>query len=162
MKKDNQYPKPTGWRVSLSIVTGVGWLAFLLIWFFFYTDKYVWEKHVAIVLLSLLVLVGILGLPWLLWWQKNRTPKETEMWKMKGFKSRVWVSGIAVFAALIVLIYWFWFYGEPYFWYQNLIIFIVAVLIVGGTLGAMWAPWGMKHDKDFEKCECCDEEKKEE
>ena len=31
--------------------------------------------------------------------------------------------------------------------------------MVGGGMGAIWAPWGMKHGKDFEK-ECCKEDKK--
>jgi hypothetical protein len=32
--------KGMGWRVSLSILVGVGWLVFLLLWFFFYADVY--------------------------------------------------------------------------------------------------------------------------
>jgi uncharacterized membrane protein YfcA len=144
--------KGMGWRVSLSILVGVGWLVFLLIWFFFYTGSVSnWEKNVAIFLLSLLAICGILGVPWAIWGIRRQTEEEKEMWKTKGFKSRVVVSGISVFAAFMVLIYWFWYLAKPYNVYQNIVIFIIPFLIIGGILGAMWAPWGMKHGRRFEK-----------
>jgi MFS family permease len=143
--------KGMGWRVSLSILVGVGWLVFVLLWFFFYAGVYKWEKNVAIFLLSLLAICGILGIPWAIWGMKQLTKEEKEMWKTKGFKSRVIVSGIAVFAAFIFLIYWFWYLAEPYTVYQNIVIFVIPFLIIGGILGAMWAPWGMKHGRRFEK-----------
>ncbi|MBN1280820.1 MAG: hypothetical protein JXA00_04140 [Candidatus Thermoplasmatota archaeon] len=134
-----------GWRVTISILVGVGWLAFLLLWFFFYTNQYNWEKHVAVVLLSFLVVFVLLGLPWLIWWQQHRSLEEKEMWRTPGFKPRVIASAVSGGVVLVVLIYWFWILAEPYLWYQNLIIFIVGFLIMGGVLGAMWASWGMKH-----------------
>ena len=33
--------KGLAWRVSLSILVGVGWLVFLVVWLFFYAKKYV-------------------------------------------------------------------------------------------------------------------------
>lgn len=143
--------KGMGWRVSLSILVGVGWLVFLLLWFFFYADVYNWEKNVAIFLLSLLAICGILGIPWAIWGMRQITEEEKEMWKTKGFKWRIVVSGVAVFAIFIFLVYWFWYLAEPYSMYQNIVIFIVPFLIIGGILGAMWAPWGMKHGRRFEK-----------
>jgi MFS family permease len=143
--------KGMGWRVSLSILVGVGWLVFILLWFFFYGDVYNWEKNVAIFLLSLLAICGVLGIPWAIWGMRQQTEEEKEMWKTKGFKSRVVVSGISVFAAFMVLIYWFWYLAKPYNVYQNIVIFIIPFLIIGGILGAMWAPWGMKHGRRFEK-----------
>jgi len=144
--------KGLGWRVSLSIIAGVGWLVFLLIWFFFYAGNMPnWEKNVAIFLLSLLVICVILGVPWAIWGMRQQTQKEKEMWKTKGFKWRVVASGISVFVVSIFLIYWFWYLAEPYSVYQNIVIFIIPFLIIGGILGAMWAPWGMKHGHDWEK-----------
>jgi O-antigen/teichoic acid export membrane protein len=137
--------KGMGWKVSLSILAGVGWLVFLVVWLFFYAQTYVWEKNLAIVLASLLVLIAIVGLPWGIWAIRHRTTEEDEMWKTKGFRWRVWVSGIAMLAVFLFLIYWFWYLAEPYDVYQNLAIFIVSLLIAGGLLAAMWAPWGMKY-----------------
>jgi hypothetical protein len=81
--------KGLAWRVSLSILVGVGWLVFLIVWLFFYTKKYVWEQNVAIFLMSILVLIGILGVPWTYWALKKQTSVEKEMWKVKGFRWRV-------------------------------------------------------------------------
>ncbi len=64
MKKETE---GLAWRVSLSILVGVGWLVFLLVWLIFYAKDYAWERNVAIFLLSLLVIIGILGVPWAYW-----------------------------------------------------------------------------------------------
>ncbi len=145
MVEKTQDMKGMGWRVSLSILVGVGWLVFLVLWLFFYAKYYVWEKNIAVLLFSLLVLVGVLGIPWGVWAIRHQSAEEQEMWRTKGFRWRVWVSGILMLAVFIFLIYWFWFLAVPYDVYQNLAIFIISFLIMGGLLGAMWAPWGMKH-----------------
>lgn len=134
------------WRVSLSILGGVGWLVFLIVWLFFYAQSYAWERNVAVFLLSLLLLVVILGVPWAFWAYKKQTAAEKEMLNIKGFRWRIFVSILFMLGAFMFLIYWFWVVAEPYDIYQNLAIFIVALLITGGLLAAMWAPWGMKYD----------------
>ncbi len=141
--------KGLGWRVSLSIIAGVGWLVFLILWLFFYATNFSWEKNVAIFLLSLVVICLVLGGPWAIWGLRQQTEKE--MWKIKGFRWRVWLSGILFVAVIAFLIYWFWYKAEEWSLYQNIAIFIVTFLIIGGILGAAWAPWGMKHGPDWEK-----------
>lgn len=145
------------WRVSFSILVAVGWLVFLILWLFFYAKNYAWERNIAIFLLSVFILAVILGIPWAYWALRKQSSKEKEMWKMKGFRWRVWVSIIAMVSIIIFLIYWFWAIAEPFDIYQNLAIFIVAFLIAGGLLAAMWAPWGMTHTPEHQY----DEQKKE-
>jgi len=145
MKKETE---SLAWRVSLSILVGVGWLVFLLVWLIFYAKDYAWERNVAIFLLSLLVIIGILGVPWAYWAYKKQTSQEKELWKQKGFLWRFWVSMIIGLAFILFLIYWFWALAEPYDLYQNLAIFIITLLIAGGLVAAMWVPWGMKYDHD--------------
>jgi hypothetical protein len=140
-----------GWRVSLSIIVGVSWLVFVILWLFFYAGEYSWEKNFAIVLLSILVIIGILGIPWTIWGMKHRKKHEIEMCQTKGFKWRIILSCTLAFILIIFLIYWFWFLAEPYSVYQNIAIFIVAILIIGGVVGASWAPWGIKHGHKFEE-----------
>ena len=41
--------------------------------------------------------------------------------------------------------------AEDFDGYQNIAIFLVSLLVVGGILAGILAPWGMKHSKDFEK-----------
>lgn len=142
----NEETEGLAWRVSLSILVGVGWLVFLVLWLFFYAKNYAWERNVAIFLFSLLLLVGILGGPWAYWAYKKQTAADKEMMKIKGFRWRIWVSILLMLGAFLFLIYWFWIYAEPFNLYENLAIFIVSLLITGGLLAAMWAPWGMKYD----------------
>lgn len=134
------------WRVSFSILVGVGWLVFLVLWLFFYAKDYAWEQNVAIFLLSLLLLTGILGIPWAFWALQKQTTAEKELWKVKGFRWRIWVSISILIGVIVFLIYWFWVLAKPYDIYQNLAIFLVAFLIAGGLLAAMWAPWSIKNN----------------
>ena len=96
-------------------------------------------------------MIIILGIPWMMWGMKHRKRHELEMWKTKGFKWRVWMSGIIAFALLIFLIYWFWYQAAPYSVYQNIAVLIVCFLIIAGVMGAAWAPWGIKHGHKFEQ-----------
>jgi len=149
--------KGLGWKVSLSILVGVGWLVFLILWLFFYANQYAWEKNLAIILFSLLILIGLVGVPWAFWGLKQQSAQEKEMWNIKGFRLRVGVSIIVALMVFVFLIYWFWYLAQPYDVYQNIAIFIVSFLIMGGLLGAMWAPWGIKYGKKHH----CDEKDKE-
>jgi len=158
MNNEN-YPKPSGWRVSLSIGMGIGWLIFLIIWLAFFAGDYTLYRNIAIIIISILVVFLVLGGSWAQWGLKYMPTEGKEMMKTKGFKSRVVVSIIIPFALIIFLIYWFYFPAENYNIYQNLAVFLVSLLLVGGILAGLWAPWGMKHGKEFEKFEC--KEKKE-
>jgi MFS family permease len=138
-----------GWRISLSIIVSIGWVVFLIIWLFFYAGQsgYNAYQNFAIVLASLLVLFALLGIPWTIWSRRFMKPEDREQWMRPGFRWRAWTSGIIAVATLIGLIIWFFVYANSYTIYQNIAIFIVALLIMGGVMGAMWAPWGMKYGK---------------
>ena len=73
------------------------------------------------------------------------------MIRKTGFKSRVIISIVIPLALMIFLIIWFYYYADTFNIYQNFAIFLVSILVVGGLMGAIWAPWGMKHGKEFEK-----------
>jgi peptidoglycan/LPS O-acetylase OafA/YrhL len=158
METLNDISKPSGWRISLSIVVGVGWLIFLIIWLAFYAGDYSFNKNIAIILISILVLIIVLGGSWAAWGLKQIPQEGKEMMRKTGFKSRVIASIVIPFALMIFLIIWFYFYADTYNIYQNFAVFLVSILVVGGILGVMWAPWGMKHGKEFD--EACKEEKK--
>ena len=150
---NEECPKPSGWKVSLSIGTGIGWLIFLIVWLAFFAGDYTIYQNFAIVLISILVMFIILGGSWASWGLKNIPKEGKEMMKTSGFVGRIVVSIIVPLALFIFWIIWFFFYAEGFNIYQNIAIFLVSILAVGGILGGMWAPWGMKHDKDFKKWE---------
>jgi hypothetical protein len=142
--------KGLSWKAPLSILTGVAWLIFLLVWLFFYAGDYSLYQNFAIFLLSIVVLIIILGVPWAYWAISTMSKKEKEMWRIKGFKLRVGVSIIIAFVFLFFLIYLFWYLAGGYDFFQNLAIFIITILITGGIMGAFWARWGIKNADRFD------------
>jgi hypothetical protein len=55
------------WRVSLSIIVGVGWLVFLILWLTFYAAAFTLLENIVIVLVSMLIVGAILGASWASW-----------------------------------------------------------------------------------------------
>lgn len=138
-----------GWRVSFSIIVTIGWLIFLILWLFFYAGQsgYNAYQNFAIIIASLLVLAVVLGVPWAIWGRRYMRPEDRDQWRLPGFRWRTWTSVIIGILILIGLIYWFYFQAGQFSIYQNIAIIIVAILLFGGIMGAMWAPWGMRHDR---------------
>ena len=134
-----------GWRVSLSIVASIGWLIFLIVWLFFYASRYNGYQNVAIILASILVLGFIVGIPWLIWGRRYMRDWDREQMNLPGFRWRLWASGVIMIADLVGLIYWFYVYAGQFSVYQNIAVFIIALLLLGGIIAAMWAPWGIKY-----------------
>ena len=147
-----------GWKPSLSIIGGVGWLIFVIIWFAFYATDYAWEKNLAIILLSILVVFLLLGGMWAIWGLRMVPKPGWEVFKISGFKWRVSISIILPLAAMIFLIIWFWYYAEPYSVWQNIAVLLVTLLVIGGILGAIWARWGIKHGHEMDKFDDIGEE----
>jgi len=144
-------PDP-GWRTSFSMIVGVGWLVFLIIWLAFYATNYAWEQNFAIFLASILGIILLLGVPWGIWAIKKIPKEGKEAMKIIGFKWRIQTSIALPFIGLIFLIIWFWYYAIPYSVWQNIAVLLVTVLIIGGMLGSIWARWGVQHgDWNWEK-----------
>jgi len=66
MRKKEKMMKIPGmaWRVSLSIITGIGWLIFIILWLFFYAQDYTLYQNIAIFLVSILVMGAVMGASW--------------------------------------------------------------------------------------------------
>ena len=69
MEEDEEVLETPGfaWRVSLSIIVGVGWLVFLILWVTFYAVTFTLLENLVIVLVSLLIVGAILGASWASW-----------------------------------------------------------------------------------------------
>ena len=145
--------KDLGLKPSISIIGGVGWLIFVILWFAFYASNYSWEKNMAVLLLSILVIFLLLGGMWALWSLRMITKEGWEIFKISGFRWRIISSIIVPLISIIFLIFWFWYLAEPYSVWQNIAVFIVVLLIIGGTLGVIWAKWSMKHSEEMKKFE---------
>ncbi|MFO7677795.1 MAG: hypothetical protein R6V50_05380 [Thermoplasmatota archaeon] len=142
-----------GYKPTVSIITGVGWLIFIILWLAFFASNYVWEQNLAILLLSTLLLFLIVGGMWAVWSLKKIPQEGWEMLRIKGFKWRIAVSILLPFFGLIFLIVWFWFYALPFTVWQNIAVVLVVILFIGGCLGTIWARWGIMHEDEIKKFE---------
>jgi hypothetical protein len=156
MNKD--FKGDLGYKPSFSIIGGVGWLIFIIIWFAFYASNYSWEKNLAVIFLSILIVFLVLGGMWA-FWSLRMIPKEGwKMFKISGFRWRIIISILLPIFAMIFLIVWFWSYAEPFSVWQNIAVLLVVLLALGGILGSIWARWGITHGEDMKKFEDIGEE----
>ena len=125
------------WRVGLSIAVVFGWLAFLIIWLFFYADEFGVFQNIAMFLVSVLVGVGILAAAWATWGIRyaKSMGEEPHMEKPKGGTIVNIVAGIGW---LIFLVVWLFYYADDYSAYQNLAIFIASLMVLGAVTGSAW------------------------
>lgn len=56
-----------GSRVAGTVIAGVGWLAFILIWLAFYAGNFDFWQNLAMLLISVIVAVGIVAVIWIKW-----------------------------------------------------------------------------------------------
>jgi membrane protease YdiL (CAAX protease family) len=83
-EREGEVPPGVGPRVAVSIVTGVSWLIFLILFLAFYAGGFSIYQNLAIVLASVLVVGAILGPMWAYWgiktghaWEKKARRKKT-------------------------------------------------------------------------------------
>lgn len=75
-------------RVAVSIVVGIGWLIFLIIFLFFYAEGFNIYQNIAIFLVSILVVGAILGPIWAHWGIKTAHTWKAKKRKVKTRKRR--------------------------------------------------------------------------
>jgi len=56
-----------GSRVAGTVIVGVGWLAFILIWLAFYAGNFDFWQNLAVLLVSVIVAIGIVAVIWIKW-----------------------------------------------------------------------------------------------
>lgn len=55
------------WRVGFSIVAGVAWLVFVLLYVGFWWPEFSLGQSIILLIVSFVLLVGTLGLVWAMW-----------------------------------------------------------------------------------------------
>jgi hypothetical protein len=138
--QDMQPPRGLGWRISLTVLLGVGWIAFLIIWLFFYAGNFPLHQNIAVFILSVVVAIGLASLVWISFGLRmarmsggDYAAAETRRWmSWRGIASMlVWVGWLAW------LIIWLYSYWPSYDIYQNIALFIVSLLIAGAISWAL-------------------------
>lgn len=70
---------------------------------------------------------------------------------MPGMAWRVAVSVFVGVCWMIFIILFLFFYAGNYSLYQNLAVFLASILVVAAVLGPMWAYWGIKYARTWDK-----------
>lgn len=133
------------WRIALSIMMGVGWLAFMIVWLFFFADQFSIYRNLAILFLSLVVVGGVLGAAWVgfgLRMGREASPGAAEWSWVEGMRWRT-VGSLLLWAAWAgLVIAWLYFYADGFTGYQNVAVVIVSFLLAAGATAVMWwAAW---------------------
>jgi len=133
---ERKVPAGMGWRISLSILTAVMWVAFIITWLFFLASDYTIWENLGVLLLSLVVFIGANVGVWVPFGM--RYAPENERRKIHSGKSVISVViGVAVCAFLIV---WLLTWADDYSVYQNLAVILTSI-VVGGGLHAAVSAW---------------------
>lgn len=120
-----------GWRVSLSIVEAVGWLVFLVIWFFFYAQTLLFFQNIAVFAASVAILGIVEGFTWKpTWWDRE----------IPGFIRAVALQSVVGIITLAFAFFWLYFYADGMSLYTNIAIIIIpcAVYSLASSVGGRW------------------------
>ena len=140
----------TSWRPAFSAIVGFGWFIFIIAWLaFFSADVHPYEKKIAIILLSLLIAVILIGGVWVVWAVRMIPRPGKQMIKFFGFKSRMITSIITPLAAIGFLIYYFWFYDFTI--WQHIAMILITIIGTGMILTFVWTSWKKSMSTGFEK-----------
>ncbi|MBU0684881.1 MAG: hypothetical protein ABIE25_03830 [Thermoplasmatota archaeon] len=136
--------------MAASILIVIGWVSVLILWLFFYAGDFDIFQNLAIVIVSVLVSVGVLGAMWAPWGMRMATRAGVAQPMQFGRPILMTVISIASgIGWLVFLIIWLFFYAGDYNGYQNLAVFILSLLVVGIVNGGGWALWSMLKRRRF-------------
>lgn len=126
------------WRVGVSILVVFGWLAFVIVWLFFYAGDYDVFQNIAILLVSIIVGIGILAATWATWGIRYASKFGAQSPECKKPRGTWILNSVAGLGWLLFLIIWLYFYADDYSGYQNLAIIITSLLVLGAVTGSVW------------------------
>jgi uncharacterized membrane protein len=120
-----------GWRVSLSIVEAMGWLVFLVIWFFFYAQTLQFYQNIAVFAVSVAILGIVEGFTWTPTWWDREIPR---------FGRAVALQSVVGLITLAFAFVWLFFYADSADLYTNIAIMIIPIAVYGLTqsVGRRW------------------------
>ncbi|TFG30682.1 hypothetical protein EU527_14130 [Candidatus Thorarchaeota archaeon] len=99
------------------------WILVLVIWMWFIATDYTGYQNVAAVLISFALFFGIIAGMWYTWARTRDEGQES------------WFSIGLVFAWVLILALWFWFFADDFDIYQNIAIFIVSLISMAAIGG---------------------------
>ncbi len=138
-------------KAGFSGAVVIGWLVFIILFLAFYSEGFRTNEKFAILLLSILIIIVLLGGFWAFWSLRLMSKKDWEMFKIKGFKWRLIGTITYGLALLLILIYCFWYLWIDFNFWQYLAVLFVVLLVSGGLLGGIWASWSSVYKDEMNK-----------
>lgn len=120
-------PRGMGWRIAVSVLTVFGWLAFAVIWLFFYAGDYSLLKNLGVFILSVLVFIGVNAATWASIGARYAHPQE----KKHGARSVLGALAGVTWAAFMAI--WLFSYAADFSVYQNIAVLIASLALLGGA-----------------------------
>jgi peptidoglycan/LPS O-acetylase OafA/YrhL len=118
-----------GWRIRVSVLSGIGWIVFMVIWLPFYHESFLIYHSLAIMLLAFLVMILLVGGAW-------GSMVSREIRTETGGRG---AGSIALFGVwLIFLILWLWFFAETISGYQNISVTLISVVVIFAIMLGVW------------------------
>ncbi len=103
----------------------IAWMAFLLVWLFFFASDYGIFENIAVVLIALFIVGAVNAVAWI--------PIDEGGWKARTSAA----SGVVW---IIFLIVWIIFYAGYYGIYENIGIGLASLLLIGALNVLLWVP----------------------
>ncbi|MFW9807886.1 MAG: hypothetical protein ACFFE6_00770 [Candidatus Thorarchaeota archaeon] len=108
-----------------SAASFVAWMAFVIIWLFFFASGYGIFENIAIVFVGLLIVMALNAILWI--------PTYEGGWRAK-------TSVISGVAWIIFLVLWMIFYASGFGFYENIGIALASLLFIGAINVGLWVP----------------------
>jgi hypothetical protein len=132
------------WRLAASLLIGVLWFAFLMVWLFFLSSDFSFYENLAVILLSGVAALGSLMALWLIYGlslaRQVRGIRPGWASEEGRWFGKIGVGSLVVWASWFgFLNIWLYFFADGYEAIEN-VAAIVASMIVAGVLSAgLWS-----------------------
>jgi len=136
--------KGMGWRVPASILIGVGWLAFVIIWLFFYASDQTIYRNLTVLFVSVIVAIVLMAIIWVgfgLRMGRMYSPESMGQGDIRQIRWRAAASALISLLWAMFFLAWVFLYADSFNNYQNVAVVIVSLLVAGGLTAALWARW---------------------
>jgi hypothetical protein len=136
-----------GWRIPATILTAIFWLAFVIIWLFFFASQYSIWRNIAVLFVSLVITMVVMVIIWVgfgLRMGERYAKEHMGSMEYRQIRWRVMLTGLIVVAWSMFLLAWLFLYADWFSGYQNIAVLFVSILVAGGLSAILWYRYSMK------------------